>query len=126
MNTGRVRYLLVFFVAMFLANNVAAAARACIVELTGQEHAVVQQADAGGDEHVCPVSEDAARCFTHCTQSFKNDQQKLATDVPGIAFASPLSLPRVWFRTEPRALVVAAAPPPVGPPLTILFGNLRI
>ena len=126
MKTGRIRYLLVFFAAMFLANNVAATARACIAALAGQEHAAIQLADANGDEHMCPASGDAARCFTHCAQSLKNDEQKLATDASGIVFALPLSVPRVWFKSEPSAFVLAAAPPLVGPPLTILFGNLRI
>ena len=120
------RFVLVFFVAMFLANNVAAAARACISVLAGQEHAAMQQADAGGDEHLCPASDDAARCFTHCTQSVKNDQQNRSIDVSGIVLASPLSVPRIWFQAQPRAFVLAAAPPLVGTPLTILFGNFRI
>ena len=86
----------------------------------------MRQADAGGDGHRCPASDDAARCFTHCTQSFQGDQQKLSTDVSGIVFAYPFSVPRVWLQAQPRVFVPTAAPPPVGPPLTVLFGNLRI
>ena len=126
MRLGRIRYLIVFFAVMFLANNAAAAARACMVALAAEEHTAIQVLDSGGDEHLCPEADSAANCLAHCTQSYKSDQQNVSFDVPAIVFAPPLSLHRAWVPIEPRRLVTASAQPVVGPPLTILFGNLRI
>ena len=125
MKLSRIRHLLIFFAAIFLANNAAAAARACMVELAAQEHTAIQVLDTGGDKHFCPEADSAANCLTHCAQSYKNDEQKVSFDAPALAIAPPLSPHRVWFLAESRPLVIAA-PPVVGPPLTILFGNLRI
>ena len=119
------QYLVVFFAAMFLANNAVAGARACMVALAAEEHTAIQALDSGG-EHLCPEADSAANCLTHCTQSYKSDQQNLSFDAPAIAVAPPFSLHRAWVPIEPRRLVIASAPPIVGPPLTILFGNLRI
>lgn len=129
MKTGGMRLLVVFFTLMFLANNTAAAARACIVELAGPQHAAIQLVDADGYEHLCPVSDDAARCLSHCTQSYRNDEQKLFwADVPGFVFtpAPAPSILRAWSQPEPAISLIASAPLVVGPPLTILFRNLRI
>src|SRR3989304_2043044 len=58
MRPGRIRYLIVFFAAMFLANNAGASARACTVGLAAQEHTAIQVLDSSGDGHLCP---DAGR-----------------------------------------------------------------
>jgi len=126
MRSGRIRYLLAFFAAMFVANNAVASARACMVQMAAQEHTAIQVLYSGGDEHLCPEADSAANCLAHCTQSYKSDQQNLSFDAPAIVFASPLSLHRAGFPVRPRSLDLAVAPPVVGPPLTILFGNLRI
>jgi len=126
MKPARIRYLLFIFAAMFLANNAVASARACMVQLAAQEHTAIQVLDSGGDEHLCPEADSAANCLAHCTQSYKSDQQRYSFDAPAVAVAPPLSLHRAWFPIKPRRLVIAPAPPVVGPPLTILFGNLRI
>ena len=119
--------MLVFFAAMFLANNAVAFARACMVHLDAQEHTAIRVLESGGDEHVCPEADSAANCLVHCTQSYKSDERQLSFDAPAAAaVAPPLSLHRVWIPVEPRRLVIASAPPVVGPSLTILFGNLRI
>ncbi len=112
---------------MFLANGAAAAARACTVDLAGQEHAALQARDASGDEHLCPEADSATRCLAHCTQGLKSTEQKLVADHPApVLFAPPFIVLHVAFRPEQAALVLASAPPPiVGPPLTILFRNLR-
>lgn len=111
---------------MFLANGAAAAARACTVNLAGQEHAALKARDAGGDEHLCPESDTATRCLTHCTQGYKSTEQKLVADIPApVLFAPPFTALHVAFRPAQVPLVVATAPPVVGPPLTILFRNLR-
>lgn len=126
MKTGRMRWLVVLFAVMFLANSAVAAARACLVEFAGPAHGAIQLADAAGHEHLCPVSDDAARCLTHCTQSYKSDEQKLFwSDVPGVAVAPAPAVLRVWFRPGP-VVTPPVSLPPIGPPLTILFGNLRI
>ena len=126
MKSRRMRYLLFFFAAMFLANNVVAATRACVTVLAGHDYTAMQRADMGDDEHLCPPSDDAASSSVHCAQSVKNDQQKFSADVPAIALPLPLSVPRFWFQAEPVVFARAATPPQVGPPLTILFGNFRI
>ena len=121
------RYLLVFFAAVFLANNAVASARACMVQLAADEHTAIRILDSSGNENLCPEADNtAANCLTHCTQSYKSDQQNFSFDVPAVVFAPPLSVHRAWVPIEPRRLVIASAPPVVGPPLTILFGNLRI
>ena len=120
------RYLLVFFAAMFLANNAAAVARACVVQLAAQGHAAILILDSSADGHLCPEAEGAANYLAHCAQSYKGEEQKSFFDAPAIAITPPLSPHRVWFTGGPRPLVIAPAPPVVGPPLTILFGNLRI
>src|SRR3990172_65191 len=127
MRLGRMRYLLVFFAAMFLANNAVASARACMVQLAADEHTAIRILDSSDNENLCPEADNsAANCLAHCTQSYKSDQQNLFFDATAIVFAPPLSLHRAWIPIEPRPLVIASAPPVVGPSLTILFGNLRI
>ena len=124
MRPDRIRYLLVFFVAMFLANNAVASVRTCMVQMAAQEHAALQVLESSGDENLCPEADSATNCLTHCTQSYKSDEQRYFFDAPAVAVAPPLH--RVWFPLGPRPLVFPLAPPVVGPPLTILFGNLRI
>jgi hypothetical protein len=116
---------MVFFAAMFVMNNALAAARACMVELAAPEHTAIRVLNSSGDEHLCPEADSAADCLTHCTQSYKGEQQRLSFDAPTIAVAPPLSLHRAWYPVAPRRLVMASAPPVIGPPLTILFRNLR-
>ena len=125
MKPVRVRYWVVFLAAMFLANGAAAAARACLVDLAAQEHAAIQVLDTSGGEHLCPDTDSAANCLSHCTQSSKSEQQNLSFDVPVFAVAPPLALHRVWLPTDPGRLVIASGQPVVGPPLTILFRKLR-
>ncbi len=56
----RMRYLTFLLAAMFFASNAIAAARAYIVQPTGQEHAAVRAHDAEGDAHPCQQSDDAS------------------------------------------------------------------
>jgi len=119
------RYLTFFLAAMFFASHAAAVVRACIADLAAQEHIAVRELGAEGYEHQCPQSDDADRCLTHCTQSYKNDEQKFSVDVPAFAFAPFLTVLHASFQAKPKAVVVASAPPIVGPPLTILFRNFR-
>jgi len=126
MRPGRIRYSIVFFAAMFLANNAVASARACTVGPAAQEHTAIQVLDSSGDGHLCPDAGSADDSIAHCTQSYKSDIQNLSFDTPAPAVAPPLLLHRVGGPVGPRLLVLASGPPIVGPPLTILFGNLRI
>ena len=119
------RYLTFFLAAMFFASNAAAAVRACMADLAGQEHIAVRALDAEGDEQLCPQSDDAGRCLTHCTQSYKSEEQKVSADVPVVALAPSLAVLHAAFQAQPKPVVVASAPSIVGPPLTILFRNFR-
>ena len=127
MKSDWIRYWFLVFAALFVAGNAAAAVRACMVGPGGHESATSQLRDAGGDQSLCPNPDDAPRCFAHCTQtqSVSNDAQSIASDasrlVP-IVQAGVTRLPRM----QARLLAVAPAPPAAGPPLTILFHNLRI
>ncbi|OGI67706.1 MAG: hypothetical protein A2W18_09640 [Candidatus Muproteobacteria bacterium RBG_16_60_9] len=125
MKLARIRYLLIVFAAIFLANNAVAAARACMVELATQAHSAIQTLDTSGDAHRCLDADRTANCLAHCTQSYKNDERKFSFDAPPFVIAPAPSPHRAWFRAEPRLLVIASAPPVVGPSLTILFGNFR-
>lgn len=116
--------LVIFFAAMFVAHNALAAARACIVQFAAEEHAAVQAAEAKANAHLCPESGDAAGCLTHCTQIVKNDQQKFWSDVPGALVSPAPAFLRLLRHPEPVVAALALAPP-AGPPLTILFHNLR-
>jgi len=119
------RYWLAFFAALFVANNVAAAVRGCLLELGGTGHAAIQAQALAGNEPPCPVGEAAARCATHCVQSTKDDGQKFSIDVSAPVFAPPASGPGLWVQTAQRDLVIASAEPVFRPPLTILFRNYR-
>ena len=97
------RYLLVIFAVMFLANNAVASARACMVQLAADEHTAIRILDSSGNENLCPEADSAAaNCLAHCTQSYKSDQQNLSFDTPAVAVAPPLSLHRAWIPIEPR------------------------
>lgn len=121
----RMRHLTLFLAVMFFASNAVAAARACMADLAGQEHVAVRALDAEGDEHLCPQSDDAGRCLTHCTQSYKSDEQKFSADVPAVAPAPFLAVLSTSFQAQPKLVIVTSAPPIVGPALTILFRNFR-
>jgi len=126
MKPARIRYLLVLFMAMFLANNAVAAVRACMVQMAAQSHTAVQVLDAGGGDGLCPESNQATNCLPHCAESYKSDEQKSSFDAHALAIAPPLAQQLFEVPFETRRIVLVSAPPVVGPPLTILFGNLRI
>jgi hypothetical protein len=121
------RYSLIFFAAMFLANSTVAVARACLAGLAAQEHTAIQVLGTSGDAHPCPesVSAPTEMDLAHCAQSQKGGQT-FFFDAPMAAVAAPLSPHRVWFAVEPRLLVLSLAPSVAGPSLTILFRNFRI
>ncbi|MGP1676864.1 MAG: hypothetical protein ACTS6J_06855 [Burkholderiales bacterium] len=119
------RYLTLFLAAMFFANNAAAAIRACVVDLAGHEHLVASVPAVAGNEDLCPPSDDAGPCLKHYAQSYQSDEQKLWADFPRVAPAPVVAVLHVPFQAKPKLVLLASAPPIVGPPLTILFGNFR-
>jgi hypothetical protein len=119
------RFLIFLLASMFLASNAAAAVRACTVDLAGQGHVAVRALEAEGDEHPCPQSDQASRCLSHCTQSYSSDARQFPADAPFLVFAPAPALFHASIQAKPKLVVVALAPPIVGPPLTILFGNFR-
>jgi len=125
MKSGRIRFLLTLVVAMLLANNVAVSARAFITGLNGQDIAAVQALDATGVGHLKPADDDEALCLAHCAQSYSNHEQVVATNAFKVAFLPALFAPSFPVEIKPAASVVALAPQAAGPPLTILFHNLR-
>ncbi len=125
MKFGRMRFLLTLVVAMFLANNVAVAARAFTTGLSGQDSVAVQALDAAGIEHLKAVDYDVASCLAHCAQSHRNHEQQLATNTFEVTFLPALAAPCFSVDIKPAASVIALAPRAAGPPLTLLFRNLR-
>lgn len=125
MKPGQMRFLLTLVAAMFLANNVAVAARAFVTGLSGHDIVTVQALDAPGVGHSMPVNDDQALCLAHCVQSYQNHQQELATNAFKVAFLPALFIPCFSVEIKPAAPVAALAPQAAGPPLTILFHNLR-
>lgn len=125
MKSGLMRFLLTLVAAMFLANNVAVAARAFITGLSGQAVVAVQAVDVTGAGHLKPADDAQAPCLTHCARSCQNHEQELATNTFKVVFFPVLSVPCFSVEIKPAASVVALAPQAAGPPLTILFHNLR-
>lgn len=119
------RYLTFFLAAVFIVSNAAAAARACRADLAGQEHIAARALDTEGDGQLCPQSDDARRCLTHCTQSYKYDGHKLSADFSAVAPPPFVEVFHVSFQAKPTVPALATAPPIVGPPLRILFLNFR-
>jgi len=119
------RFLLTFVAAMFLANNVAVAARAFITGLSGHDIVAVRALEATGVGHLKPVDDDQDLCLAHCAQSYQNHEQELATNAFKVAFLPALFVPCFSVEIKPASSVVALAPQAAGPPLTILFHNLR-
>lgn len=125
MKPARLRYLLILFAVMFLGNGAAAGVRGCMVNLAAQEHAEMQIPGTSGDEQLCPEADSAANRAAHCMQSYKNADQKVSFDAPTFSIARPILPHRASAPARPAPVVMASAPPAVGPPLTILFGNRR-
>ena len=119
------RYLTLFLAAMFFASNAAAAVRACIADLAGQEHVVAHALDTRAGEPLCLPSDDAGPCLKHYAQTYQNEEQNAWADFTPLALAPVLTLLHASFQAQPKAVVTLLTPPIVGPPLTILFRNFR-
>lgn len=125
MRFKRIRFLLTLVAAMFLANNVAVAARVFMTGLSGQAGVAVQALEATGVGYLRPVDDNLDLCLAHCAQSYPNHEQELATNGFKVAFLPALFVSWLSVEIKPAAPVVALAPQAAGPPLTILFHNLR-
>lgn len=125
MSVRRIRYVVAFVTAVFLANNVAVAAWAFIGGLSALDMVAVQAHDATGVGSLMSVDKDMDPCIAHCAQNHKNPQHELATNAFKVAF-----LPAMFVAYSPAeirvpASLVALAPQAAGPALNILFCNLR-
>lgn len=125
MRFRRMRYLALFLAAMLFANNAAAAIRACIADLAGQEHLALHTLAATGNDDLCPQSDDAGPCLKHYAQSYQDDEQLFWADFRQAAPAPVVAVLRVSFPAKPKLIVLASAAPIVGPSLTILYRNFR-
>lgn len=123
MKLRRFRCLIVFFLAMFAMNGIAAAARACTLSQVRHEHSVNQILHVEV-EPSCPEAA-ATLCSTHCVQEAKSGEQKAPADTPVALIAPPPALTYATFPRVQSTLHVASSNLIVGPPLTILFGHLR-
>ena len=124
MRIQRIRRLLIFFLAMFMLNSVAAAARACTLSQVRHEHSAAQLLEARIDR-TCPEA-TATLCVTHCVVEAKSAEVKAPVDSPPVGAIAPLlTFSYGTLRPQPARLPVAITHLVVGPRLTILFGNLR-
>jgi hypothetical protein len=119
------RWLLGCCAVALVANHAMAAMRACTSDLLGGEHGAIQRLEAQGSTHVCTETTDATQCLPHCAQSAKSTEPNIPTDVPTLVIGTSdiVVLVSQGFSTPAPAAV--STPPAVGPPLTILFRNLR-
>ena len=125
MKQTRIRFLTFAFAAVFLANGAMAAALACMVDLALHEHTATRVHDCGGDAPTCAKAETSAHYLVDGNRSHKADEKAVSFDPPAVAIESPLWLRRALLPIPPSLPVIASAPPVVGPPPTILFGNIR-
>jgi len=126
MKLTRIRSLLIIFlVAVFLADNAVAAASENIIQQVTPAQTGTQTFDTG-DGQPCRDADNAANCWAYCAQSYQAAEPTASVNAtPSLVIPAPSSY-RVRWQTKPTQLAVVTAPPVVGPTLTILFGNFRI
>lgn len=125
MKIRKTRWLAFFCAAMLVASNAMAAAHLCVVERAVPQHQTTQMELEDGQQDVCPDATGTSIDPNSCAQAQKGDNQKFSSDAPALVIAPPTFIPRAWFPPV-TTLVPASYQTPVGPPPTILFGNLRI
>lgn len=123
MRLRSLRWLIVFFLAMFTVNGIAAVTRACTLSQVRHEHSTIQWQQAKVDA-TCPEAA-AMLCVSHCVQEAKSGEQKAPVDSPPAVIAPPLALTYATFPPVQSPLHVVSSDLVVSPSLTILFGNLR-
>lgn len=125
MRKRRFRYLITFVAAMFFANNVGAAAYACLAGLGSLVSVAAPQLELAGAGHLEHAADADALCLTQCVKSYRDPAQELAANSLDIVSIPALSGPCLSVRFEPARARIAWAPKATGPKLFILFGNLR-
>lgn len=121
----RMRHLALFLAVLFFANNAAAGVLACVAGLAGQGQLAVHASDGMAGAPACPQSDESGPCLVHYAQSHPLDEQNTWAGVATALLVPAQNLPRFAVPAQPKPLVLASAPPLVGPPLTILYGNFR-
>jgi len=121
------KYLALLLMVMFFTNNAAAAIRAiCVGDPSGQGGIAVHLADTDSDKHEVSESDVAGPCLKHCVQSQHYYDQQTWTDVSSPArLPAPKVILQLSHPALPRLVLLAFAPPFVGPRLTILYRNFR-
>lgn len=122
------RLLNLFLAVMFFANNAVAAVRACSADHAMQGRAAISAPAGAADQAPCPQDDDAGPCLKHYAQAYESSQGNescLWNGFSPLVFIPTLAVVHASIQASPKLVAVAAAPPRVGPPLTILFGNFR-
>jgi len=122
MRATRNRYWVILIAAMFLANNVAAAAYSGIGRLGELERIAVLH-DRG--VHTGAPSDSDALCFSQCAAKISHAGPNVAAIGPDIISVPSYCAPRRTIRHEPALVQFALSPAAAGTPLPILFCNLR-
>jgi len=125
MKTRRFRHLITFVAAMFLANNVAAAAYACIAGLGSLAPVTAPGLESTGAGHLERAADADPLCITQCARSDRDPAQPFAANGSGPVPTPLASGPCLSVTIEPTRSRIAWAPKVPGPPLPILFCNLR-
>ena len=115
-----------FLAAMFIASNAAAAARACVVESGGAGARRGTRARRRQATSICARSRTTRLVAWITARKVTRATSNSFLRMFPYFFARPqLAVFQAPIQAQPRLVVVALAPPIVGPPLTILFGNFR-
>ena len=122
------RNLAWFFLALFFANNAGAALRACIADAAMHEHGAAAISAMVTDHAPCPQYRGTGPCLKHFAQSYPgypSGEQWLGASLAQQVLAPVIAIVQPSIQARPKIIAAAEAPPSVGPPRTILFGNLR-
>ena len=119
------RYVALLLAVLFFANNSAAAARACVSGIAGSGQAQAHALGAYAGEPACPQTDGAGPCPKHQVQSHQAGENDIWAVTPALAVLAAPELPLLTLPAAAKLVVVASAPPVLGPPLTILYRNFR-
>lgn len=119
------RFLTFLLLALFLANNAAAAVRACLADPAVPNHAALHVRGAHAGDPTCPQSDESGPCLKHYVQRHQLDEQKTWASVPNTVLVPALDFPQFSTPATPKLVVLSSTPPVVAPPLTILYRNFR-
>lgn len=120
-----ITWILAFAAAMFFANQAGAATYGCDFPADAQAHVTAPPSDADESAQSASVNHVDQLCMRQCALTSEAQSNPLAA-----ASSDTIPLPiRVesflLVRLGPASTRVAYAPPAAGPPLSLLFGNLR-